>query len=241
MFPSVSSREFLLHIGTHKTGTTSFQHFLEDNERSLLSQGVLALADRQPDEPGRGHRFNITATAHHFLRPDLVTFARLELALHHPGGVEGSEVESLLVSRINESPCSKVVGSAEAFCFMRSEQEFDHLAQFLGRLNRHARFFVVFREEAEWRRSWLNEVSRSPALSEAIKTGLPDVRRVTADWYFDKAAIRRFWSRLGELVELDYGMHHDIRVNLADKMGIDTRQLRFGDWQNVTPSAFSEI
>jgi hypothetical protein len=103
------------------------------------------------------------------------------------------------------------------------------------------RFFVVFRQEAEWRRSWLNQVSRSPALSEAIKTGIPDVRRVTADLYFDQAAIRRFWSRLGELVELDYGMHHDIRVNLAHKMGIDTRQLRFGDWQNVTPSAFREI
>ena len=237
MLFSVSSREFLLHIGTHKTGTTSFQHFLEDNERPLLSQGVLALADRPPDEPGRFHRFNMTATAHHFLRPDLVTLARLELPLRQPGDVDGCEFESLLIRRINESPCSKIVASAEAFCFMRTEQEFDHLAQFLGRLNRRARIFVVFREEADWRRSRLNQVSRSPSLSEAIKAGLPDNQRVTADWYFDKAAIRRFWRGLGELVELDYDAETDICVALAARMGIHTGPLHFGPRQNVSPKA----
>lgn len=43
----------ILHIGTEKTGTTSFQHFCDQNREALLRQGLL-----YPDNLGnRNHRF----------------------------------------------------------------------------------------------------------------------------------------------------------------------------------------
>jgi hypothetical protein len=48
-------------------------------------------------------------------------------------------------------------------------------------------------------------------------------------------AIRRFWSELGELVELDYHIETDVRDALATKMGIQTTDLHFGPRKSLSP------
>ena len=46
-----------MHIGTHKTGTTAIQHFLDQNRSRLLEQGFLYPAVPEGSLAPRQHRY----------------------------------------------------------------------------------------------------------------------------------------------------------------------------------------
>jgi hypothetical protein len=179
-----------LHIGTHKTGTTSFQAFISEQADDLRAHGV---------EPWfeNGGVANAWQLAHHFLREDLPTPVRLKGMEHKSEGVM-----ERFVRHVEKSDRPAHVVSSEAFCFARTLAESEALKIELKSLFQWVRPIVVFRAASEWRRSWLMQLTKMK-VTDAIEA-VPEHNRVSADWYFNPAAITAFWQEIGSLTPIDY-------------------------------------
>ncbi|WP_339445002.1 hypothetical protein, partial [Pseudomonas hunanensis] len=83
--------------------------------------------------------------------------------------------------------------SAEAFDFFRTARERRALRIVFG--GRPIVPLVAFREEDGWQRSWRAQMARNPHVGAA---DLADPAcPLLAEWWFDRAAIRRFWRGIG--------------------------------------------
>ena len=51
-----AQKRLILHIGTHKTGTSSFQRSLQNNAQSLIGAGIRPIRERVPAGPGWSRR-----------------------------------------------------------------------------------------------------------------------------------------------------------------------------------------
>ncbi|MWD29643.1 hypothetical protein E0K89_019355 [Aquicoccus sp. SCR17] len=178
-----------LHVGTHKTGTTSIQRALSLRGPDLAAAGV-ALG---PDE-------NAWALANLFLRPELRTTPR----------VKGRTVPRLLadsdteIERLAEArgALPDMVISSEEFCMMRTGLEALALHSTLGARFARIRPVLVLRGEAEWRASREDQL-RKTGLWE-IQQGLPEAQSVNGEWYYDREAIFDFWRAIGPVTVIDY-------------------------------------
>ena len=231
----MAERELLLHIGTHKTGTTSFQQLMRRNEARLLKVGVFPVSEPKLSPEHTGNPFNLRGFAHYFLRPELVTVPRVKGFVRSLSDPERRLYENAMVERVNASDAQKVIISAEGLCFFRKQEEQAALARFLSRIDRSSTAFVVFRDDEAWRKSWVRECQRYPEVTAAL-AALPDHRRIEGEWYFDKPAICAFWSEIVPLVQIDYDQFEDICPELATRMGVSMNGLVSVDRQNVTPA-----
>jgi hypothetical protein len=89
----IGMMEFILHVGRHKTGTTSIQHFLARNAKDLIVQGFLYPSHYQQD------------AAHHQLTKLLKTNDSGKIA----NGL------SLLIQEAEKASCRKIIISSETF------------------------------------------------------------------------------------------------------------------------------
>lgn len=187
-----------LHIGTHKTGTTSFQQFLSDRKDYLIANGVYPhIEDGSPaTQAGNSLEF-----AHYFVRPSLNTVVRAASKAHVHGLSEFLRYVRAFRRRFLGRACPDYIVSAEALCFLRTWPErmkLRFLAQALG-----ARIvpIIVFRNDHDWRASWEHQLQSVPFVRSILSD--PGFT-IIDDWYFDKAAILKFWSGVGEVRTIDY-------------------------------------
>lgn len=97
-------KSILLHIGTHKTGSTSVQKFLSRASGQLLEDNVLyPEAGRPDDRAPHGHHV-------------------LAWSVQQRQGLEELEGWEEVTAEIRESPCSRVVLSSEVFSECSVEQ-----------------------------------------------------------------------------------------------------------------------
>ncbi|WP_444924288.1 hypothetical protein ACJJH9_03220 [Microbulbifer sp. DLAB2-AF] len=99
-------RKIYLHIGTHKTGTSSIQKFMSDNYSNLIKYGFL-----YPKVARVSHG------SHHNLQFQITNDPRYKTKL-------GGWVE--LLKEINESNCENVVLSCEAFSTLQGGDLMPH-------------------------------------------------------------------------------------------------------------------
>ncbi|MDR5654430.1 hypothetical protein [Ruixingdingia sedimenti] len=186
------TRRLYLHVGTHKTGTTSVQAVLTHQAADLRARGV------EPALDARG-RANLAGLAHLFIRPGLRTPRRLQ----DPAGAAWGPGELAAWRQgVRGSACATHLISTEAFCFLRTPAEAAALCTELGGVFDEIRPILVLRQEAAWRQSWLAQLQRM-GLSERIAAE-PEASRITAAWYFDREAIRSFWEGIGPTACIDY-------------------------------------
>lgn len=194
MMSNKKKRTLYLHIGTHKTGTTSFQKFMI-NERGLMEEhGVYACVDDTSD--GNNVKF-----AHHFIRRSLLTGARIrgDATVYSP--IELIRYIASLKRLINTRNESSFVISCEALCFMRTLLERIKLHLLGTALNVRIVPIIVFRNTRDWRASWENQLSKDECTRRLV--GRPDFT-LLEDWYFNKGDISRFWSAIGTPIQIDY-------------------------------------
>lgn len=214
----MSEKRIILHIGTHKTGTSSFQRSLMANTETLIARGVRPLREEVLHSAKRQHRTNVSGIAHLFIRPALRTVARINGSVEDLTPSQTAERRDRLAQRLMEITEPLVIISSESFCFLRSAEEQAQLRKTLEQVGRRVETLVVFRDDASWRTSWQNQIHKRPEVSAQIAPpgqgdGLLD------DWYFDKAAIRHFWSPFG-LREIDYGASENIVETLYQAMNV---------------------
>lgn len=77
------------------------------------------------------------------------------------------------------------------------------MRRFLALTRRRVVILLVTRNETDWRASWKAQIAKNKKVSRILANTDPAIR-IDADWYFDLAAIRAFWSGLGELREVDF-------------------------------------
>jgi len=230
-------RRLFLHIGTHKTGTTSFQHSLAANRAALLQQGIGVKKERfiRPDGSQR-HLVMLHGTVNAMLRPELISGFRVNrLRRGIDPDSEQRETPEEVAADIAARRVRSVVASAESFCFLRTAEEQARVRTFLAATRRKPVILLVHRREADWRASWDNQLRKTPESWQLLQ-GLPEARRPDGEWYFDLAAIRAFWRPLGKLREIDYDAEMAARGSILPalyrEIGADITALDLGFRRN---------
>lgn len=195
-----------LHVGTHKTGTTSIQSYLSD-ARDALRQGGLHFVEPRAVRSRDGKtkkRRNSAHLAHHFIRPELMTAIRWR-AYDKRADFDRMCAESVESTSeiIRDSDCDLLVISSESFCFMRTSEEREKLKAFFASLDCEVRPVLVLRSEESWRASFNSQLAKSDYVDcRAVVTD--PALRVDSDWYYDTDEIVRFWSDIGTPSVISY-------------------------------------
>lgn len=178
-----------LHVGTHKTGTTSIQRAVSLREADLATAGIALWPESNAQE-----------LANHFIRPSLWTIPRL-LGISAPVDVA---IFDELAARMDEARGGRrdLLISSQEFCMMRDALEAQVLRGTLRQVFDRVVPIVAFRDVDDWRASRTDELIRIGMWER--QEALPDTLSSDGDWYYDPAAVRRFWAQIGDVVEIDY-------------------------------------
>jgi hypothetical protein len=189
-------KRVFLHVGKHKTGTTSIQKFLAFHRETLLRHGFRPVSnDEVRTSLGMGYRranqMNNATMAHVLIRPNLQTPLRLldgDPFLNH----DRRKMVNALNALLGGIPQPNLIVSAEAFSFLRTGEEKSlYEALFAG-------FAVVpllfLREKQAWIESWKRQTR---SLLDRIQpaSGDPGVLDYSEDtWLCDDRAIAEFFD-----------------------------------------------
>ena len=126
----VTARVCYVHVGPHKTGTTSIQWFLQENRTELLNHGYFV----PKSETRRG--------AHHSLAESL---AGLEIGEHRESLVAAS------IAAIAETPAQAIVISSEALeGLLRNQQHAETFFDGIRELNLEPKLILFPRNQPQW-------------------------------------------------------------------------------------------
>ncbi|TDK38772.1 hypothetical protein E2F50_01055 [Rhizobium deserti] len=193
-----------LHVGTHKTGTTSIQYYCA-NKKFYLGDNGLKFIEVELTDPKTGNiesNPNSFLLAHYFLRDDLVTVMRSVAIDIETFESKCFETAKSVQEIIENTPHRRLLISSEAFCFARTDAERSAISGFFERLDCEVRPIIVLRSQAQWRESFKAELAKTKY--SIRNSGLPDCNRVDSDWYFDRKAVVSFWSSFGSPIVLNY-------------------------------------
>lgn len=193
----------ILHVGTHKTGTTSFQESLKVNTKALCARDVGVVGEAFVSRDGDSReRHNLMGLADLFIRPEIATGHRLRSGAQRPAsGLAAAWQRRGWARTLARRPERDLVLSSESLCFLRTPRE---ARRFLAATRRRPVILLVTRNAADWRESWTAQLMQNKRVRKGMAAAPDPALRIDADWYFDLAAIRKFWSGLGELREIDF-------------------------------------
>ena len=152
-------RKIILHVGLHKTGTTSFQNFILQNEALILGQGI------HPYKPiFRDNSYTANEVGLSVLRSGVMD----DIPKVGPWNIDMSEFDAVawreqIRARIKEicdtSDCETLLISGEYMSFARTQVEIDKLKSLLPpQVDTH--IIMALREKSEWWRSYCSEVNK---------------------------------------------------------------------------------
>lgn len=172
MLPTESARPTLfVHIGTHKTGTTSIQHFLRTHASSLRECGIFV--------PTAGTLSRVSG--HHNIAWQVRNDPRYRAGA---GGIDE------LIAELQRSQARTAVISSEDFEYLsqypRELKAFDERLEAAGFATR---YLVYFRDGAGYARSLFCELESAKAWADydAFRRSIRDQGfvRINADWHYE--------------------------------------------------------
>ena len=225
-------RRLIIHLGTHKTGSSSFQQFMVEQADWLRAHGIEPYLEVRPEALAGP---NAVSIAHDLLRADAVTTPRFNRKVPAPSRQRLRATARHVRWMLAQAEGRDLLISAEAFDFFRTPAEAQALRLVAGPGVAIVPL-VALREDAAWRRSWRAQIARTPDLSPA-DLAAPDFP-LPAPWWFDRAAILGFWRGVGPLIEVDYdaalAADGDVIPALLAAIGLPRPALT-GIWANATP------
>lgn len=224
---TISRKPLLIHIGTHKTGSTSFQSYLKGHAEELKENG-----------------FSVVPYQDAKIAACLSVRDGLPIPGRHLFERDGRKsTEKKLRSRISEfyddNNANTIVISCEHLSYFRTTEEVDHLLSYFEEHN-EIDIFVVVREKADFLRSYEAQVK---------KTGHGPVHEDKSSpyycgedsWLIDYDGMQAPWiARANKFHKLSYETENivtDLIVSLKLPDLSGKKEYR----ANVTPSQFRSI
>ena len=222
-----------LHVGTHKTGTTSLQEVLRRHPDVLAENGLGFRTENARRRNGQrmviGNSMRLAAV---LLRDTLKT----PFMIAHENWRRGNRARRL--ARMGgEMPMGSrgLIVSAEDLCFAREAGEAARIRALFPEDRCDIVPVITFRGEADWRASWAGQLTRYKAIVDG-SAYLDGSERLDADWVFDRDAILSFWQGLGAPVVLDYDAElarmGSVLPGMLRAFGLDPERFDTDVWAN---------
>jgi hypothetical protein len=188
-------QRLFLHVGPHKTGTSSFQRAVAERAEALHAAGLAVWRDSEG-------RSNAGALANLVTRPELQTAPRLR---GRTGAVndERRRRAARRVARWAANAPEDLLISSEAFSHLRSAQEADWLRAILPDGITRIVPILVRRPLADWRASRRAQLEKVGVVA-ALDALNDDALSCDGEWYYDWARLETFWATFGPPLVLDY-------------------------------------
>ena len=144
--------KIILHIGTHKTGTTSFQYLLHSKALELMKNGIHVFRTSiHGVDKGQAPEFGLLS-----VRSSLI-FPLRELRPELTGDLIKNKMYDHLNSELSIS-CNTLVASHEALSFIRSKEEVMILRNILN--GHKVKIVVCQRNALDFLKSWKNQLKK---------------------------------------------------------------------------------
>lgn len=192
-------RRLFLHIGTHKTGTTSFQTALLSVAPQLRQAGCEVLHGKPL---ARKRSANAFLLANCFIRPSLKTSPRLLSNAPPPDEANTQLIMSGLAEMVENSMAKDFIISSEEFCLLRKAEESAQLRRHFTPLFSEIVPVLCLRSHEAWAESREDQLFKTFVIP--MLEGVPDEESTNGSWYYQKQELCRFWEDIGRLVVIDY-------------------------------------
>ena len=174
----------IIHIGQHRTGTTSLQQFLRDKKQQLLERGLYVPSKVAAHNHHSHYVLNLYALAEKRYSPkkDEIIAARgdrylSKLKIDIQRGMEKAYRQALA------RKCTTVLWSNEGLYLLNSLSEYKCLKGLFSQYSDHIEVVCCFRDKESFRKSYAQHLS---AQGISFSTQLDSYRYVEIDsWLFD--------------------------------------------------------
>lgn len=235
-------RSLTLHIGTHKTGSTSLQYFLRDRRDELEKAGHYFYRGEIEDE---NHlEFHVAA-----MRAERGSFSKQKYSIVGDEGFR-NRLATSLARQVNSTQAANHIISAEGLYLLRHDDELEWLRGVLSRHYEQIKIILVTREPSAFLRSLEAQIKKVPGRNPSSDANShlyvgPD------SWLADYPGIEALWKRhfgADSLTKIDYDAavhsHGNVLPPLVHALGLPKRyeSVAMSYRENVTrPSLFAGI
>ena len=180
-----SKKRLHLHIGTHKTGSTSFQYFMRDHARVLSNAGFSFYEGMKEIE----NHLELHVAA---MRPERMSFSKEKYEI---ADIESfrHEVANNVSRHYAAHPQSEPIFSAEGLALLRYPDELRTLGQLIEAERFDVRVLLVLRNRQAYLDSMRRQILKVPG---RLPSQEPDSHRYVEDdsWLVDYDHIRKLWA-----------------------------------------------
>jgi len=195
------ARRLVLHIGTHKTGTTAFQHYMRDN-LAFFHQAGLQYRLRD-NGSAQAHEL-----AHIAMREELMPPMRV----NHPElMLDEARLEMTESIRSWLSTCRRPIAvmSHEALSFLRTKAEIERLKDLVGD-DRKISILLVVRKPSDYLRTWKDQLQK---MGWPDKSGFP-----TSVYYTEPDSWLVDYQQLIDVYTASFGAESVTVLSYEDEM-----------------------
>lgn len=181
-----------LHVGKHKTGSSSIQHYTYQN-RDYLSEKGYRVIDNSIAGVIRAGPANCINVAHIILRSSLKTPVRIRGRDSHRKYLQKITSAMAINKKLHQCRASRILLSAEAFSFARTLPEKVILKTMFQGF--HLKPILFVRNKEDWLESWktqLQNLQNTHGIVDPPLEGIFDFR--PGSWLVDDRAIARFYG-----------------------------------------------
>ncbi|MGD9671301.1 MAG: hypothetical protein AB7U75_20010 [Hyphomicrobiaceae bacterium] len=190
------ARNVIIHIGTHKTGTTSLQALLHKNRRAMKRQGF----EYYDGTLSEKNHYDLNLAV---VRGGVETFAN-----YNRGTADQLEiynnVREKITAQMRRSSAHTFVFSNEGLSYLRTKQECERLKSLFTEQNIKFKILLVLRNKEDFLRSYKNQLLKDPRRTPSSnkKSGL----YVESDtWLLDFDELQSAYeSVFSDVVTIDY-------------------------------------